>query len=148
MITATLRRMTDEDLHTVFAARNDEEVIRFSDSGKAISYQEFEALFKFNKNHRLVFEYNGKMSGYIELSRFNEDEGYTTWSFFLFPEARGKKLSTLMLDLSLRVLKDMPFDRVKSTVHKNNLPSIALHKKLGFESRDGSNGMATFWKDL
>lgn len=128
---ASLRVMEEKDLTTTLEWRNDELVRRFATAYNAISWAEHEALFKFAKAHRYIFEINDIPCGYLS---FTEDPNSTetTWSFHLAPDQRGKGYSDLMLGLGMLEAKRLGFKKILSDVKNDNEASLWLHMKNKF----------------
>lgn len=144
-----LKEMEEKDLPVTFAWRNEEQVLRAAMTNKPISYNEHEALFKYNNSVKLVFSIDNVPTGYISCSK-DPDEPIGEWGFHLAPEARKKGYSQIMLRMGLIELQKRGYTRIYAKVKKSNIPSIHLHNKLGFYELDSdyNDQFIRYAKDL
>lgn len=126
-----LRPMESKDLPITFAWRNEDQVRKTSMSSNPISFNEHEAMFKYNNAVKLIFEVDGSPAGYVSCSR-DPDEPTGEWGFHLGPDARGKGYSEIMLRMALIELKRLGFTWLTAQVRLANLPSLHIHNKLDF----------------
>lgn len=129
--------LKEEHLKTVWLMRNDEEVRKYAESDKEISWQEFEATFKYTDYPKFVFKNKstGEIMGYFDFRNdmVNDDSNVKEWSFFLGPDHRGKGWSEIMLDLAIDWAKDEGYNIIRATVKEGNIVSHYVHDKLGFQ---------------
>jgi len=143
-----LRPMEEKDLQVTFDWRNDPEVLKHAQTSNPISFNEHEAVFKFNNAVKLVFEYNGDPAGYVSVTR-DPDDSIGEWSFHMGSKYRGKGLAEIMLKAALYYLaKEEGYTGLTSAVLKHNNISIHLHKKLGFELTGTKNNFNEYYLDL
>lgn len=136
--------MEEKDLPITFAWRNEAEVLKYAMTSQPISYNEHDAMFHYNNSVKLVFTIDGIPAGYISCTK-DADDPIGEWGFHLAPEARKKGYSQIMLRMGLIELKKLGYQRIHAKVKKSNLPSIHLHKQLGFYDLD-SDAKDQFFK--
>lgn len=139
-----LDSIKEEDLKSVWLMRNDEEVLKYAESNKPVSWEEYEAVFKYTDYPKLVFRAESQANGvktttilgYVEFRNdmISDDPGTKEWSFFVAPEHRGKGWSHTMLEMAIDFAKEKGYTNIRAIVKRNNDISQHLHKKLGFKS--------------
>lgn len=143
-----LRPMEEKDLKITFEWRNDKEVLNHAQTSNPISFNEHEALFKYNNAVKLIFEYNGEPAGYVSVTK-DLDGPTGEWSFHMGANYRGKGLAEIMLKLALYYLsKEEGYTGLTSAVLKHNAISIYLHNKLGFELTGTKNNFNEYYLDI
>lgn len=143
-----LRPMEDKDLAITFEWRNDPEVLKNAQTSNPISYNEHEAMFKWNNALKLIFEVDGEPAGYVASTRSTENLN-TEWSFHMGKAHRGKGLSQIMLRAALYYLKyKVGYHCITSTVLDHNHKSIDLHIKLGFTEGELEGKFKTYYLHL
>lgn len=143
-----LRPMLETDLDITFSWRNDPQVLKYAQTSNPISYNEHEAVFKFNNSLKLIFEVNSAPVGYVSCSR--DSAGISgEWSFHIGKEHRGQGLSEIMLRAALYYLiKEEGYFHITATVLEHNEISHILHDKLGFiQNGPESNGFIKYIYD-
>jgi ribosomal protein S18 acetylase RimI-like enzyme len=138
-----LESLKEEDLKAIWLMRNDEEVLKYAESSKPVSWEEYEAVFKYTDYPKLVFRAESQANqtkisiilGYVEFRNdmINDDPGVKEWSFFVAPEHRGKGWSHVMLEMAIDYAKEKGYCKIRGIVKRNNDASQYLHKKLGFK---------------
>lgn len=139
--------MTSEDLKIAHAWRNDELVRRMAVREDEISWEEFEAVFKYSNHEFYIFEINYTPIGYVEIAP-SESKVTGTWSFHIAPEKRGLGLSVIMLRMALYKMRDCGYDKVRAEVKTHNEVSIKLHEQLGFNYVNGDRDLIEMEKSF
>jgi len=128
-----IRPQKNEDLEITFQWRNDPEVLKNAQTSNVISFNEHEAMYKFNNSVKLIFEVDGVPAGIIACTRITNELG-GEWSFHMGADHRGKGLSEVMLNAALFYLgKEEAYERITSRVLSTNAISKHLHSKIGFK---------------
>lgn len=144
-----LRPMEDKDLEVTFHWRNDSEVLRNAVSPEPISYNEHEALFKYNNAIKLVFEVDGVPVGFVSVTRDPDDPTTGEWSFHMSADHRGKGLSEIMLRATFYYMKTREgYNSLTSQVFRHNKISKHLHYKLGFDHVKDIGSLHQYYKAL
>jgi RimJ/RimL family protein N-acetyltransferase len=79
-----------------------------------------------------VYEDAGEIKGFLQLQKESPENNVFEWGFYISPEAiqgTGTKMAQLALN---KVFIEMQGVKVFGEVLAFNLPSIKLHKRLGF----------------
>lgn len=136
-MTELLRNIRVNDLPVVRAWRNHPDIKQYMFSQHKIEEKEHLAWFEEYKDNPLkslnVYEAAGEIKGFLQLQKKSRDSNVFEWGFYINPEAvRGT--GTKMVQLALKkVFIEMQGIKVVGEVLAFNLPSIELHKKLGFK---------------
>jgi RimJ/RimL family protein N-acetyltransferase len=143
-----IKQMEEGDLKQVWLMRNDPEVVRFSDSNMPVSWEEFEAVYKYTNYPKLVFKTgsSNEIIGYVEFRNDMKDDDQNTkeWAFFIAEAHRGKGWSEIMLDLAIDWARNKGYTKLRGIVKKDNEASKYLHQKLGFEIQKENNNEITY----
>lgn len=133
--TCRVRRLAADDLATVLVWRNHPDVRAFMFTQHEIGLDEHKAWFNRAINdptrRLLMVEEDGKPLGYVQFSGVAEG-GEADWGFYARPGApkgSGRKLGSAALDYAFDILD---LHKVCGQAIAGNIPSIALHSKLGF----------------
>lgn len=133
----TIKPMEEADLKQIWLMRNDAEVLKYAETDNPISWEEFEAVFKYTYYPKLVFKNDStnEIIGYVEFRNDMSDDIVDTkeWAFFIAPEHRGKGWSEIMLDLAIDYAREQGYNYIRATVKADNEISHHLHNKLGFK---------------
>jgi ribosomal-protein-alanine N-acetyltransferase len=139
----TLRKLTDQDKNEIFALRSDPKVNRFIDRPKPADLNAAaEFIKKINKNIQeklslywgISLKDHAELIGTICLWNFAENQTVAELGYELNPAYQGRGL---MLEAVLCILyygfENISLKRIEAFTHKENLKSIELLKKNGFE---------------
>lgn len=92
-----------------------------------------------NEKHPLVVaEENGLVVAWACLSPYSEREGYqytVSDSIYVREEFRRQRIGYELLSYLLEEAKNLGYHSVVAFIARENIPSIRLHEKLGFELR-------------
>ncbi len=121
-----------DDLELFFNLANDKSVRENSFNSEKISFDEHILWFKnsLNNKHRILYKIlkDKKFIGQIRLDILEKDTYLISIS--LHKEFRSKGYAFLALE---QIIKERNFYNFKAQIKKENVKSIALFKKLGFE---------------
>lgn len=130
-----IRKMTEEDLATVLAWRNHEDVRSLMLTQHEISLDEHRNWFaKANQDPSrclLIVEEDKQAIGYVQFSGV-EKSGVADWGFYVRPGApkgTGRKLGAISLNHAFGPLK---LHKVCGQAIASNQASIVFHQRLGF----------------
>lgn len=134
-----VRPMLEDDLDEVLRWRNHPEVRRYMFTRHEITPAEHRAWFERSRrdstNHLLVFEIDGRASGFVRFKQM-EWEAAAEWGFYVRPGApagTGRKLGSAALAYAFDTLG---FRELHGRALVTNQRSIAFHRRLGFAEHD------------
>jgi UDP-4-amino-4,6-dideoxy-N-acetyl-beta-L-altrosamine N-acetyltransferase len=132
---ARLRPMALDDLEQVRVWRNHPDIRRHMFSQHEISADEhrrwFEQCARDERRHVLIFESQGTASGFVSFHQTAEG-GIADWGFYSAPQAArgsGQQLGAAALR---HAFERLGFHKVCGRALSGNLPSVKLHRRLGF----------------
>lgn len=133
-----LRELNSEDLETIFIWRNSERIRTCMLSEELLVWEQhrrwFERIKNDDRNAYLIYEYDQVPSGLVYFNDINRAHGLGTWGFYLgredLPKGTGTRMCLLGLEYAFEVLG---IRKVNAEVLENNMPSLKLHRKIGFK---------------
>lgn len=134
----SLRRMTYQDLESVWLMRNDEYVRRYTRHPEPIALEEHRSWFLSDRSTKLVFEVNYDVVGAV-IFKGSEDGESCSWSIYKDPKISLSRMGTIMGSMALTEFQIFyrPLvllgNVVTAEIHNKNRASIALHERLGFK---------------
>ena len=84
----------------------------------------------------IVAESNGNVIGFCSLSLFQKNSGYRNTAeltVYVERENRRKGIATMLMTEILERAKKIGFHAIISSISYDNLPSVKLHERFGFE---------------
>lgn len=131
-----VRLMNSDDLSLVLEWRNDPKIRYSMYSQELISEEEhthwFENAVKDTDRSLLIYEYEGKPSGFVNFREFGDDRREAMWGFYLSPFCRLKLGRSMGLTALTFAFLEKSYLRVWGEVLKQNIKSRQYHEKLGF----------------
>lgn len=136
-----LRKLEEDDLNIMLIWRNAPEVRQQMYSKHIISEVEHQSWYETMKLDPKSIWYihedqHGKPDGVVYFTNYSKDNQSSYWGFYSDPDApkgTGSQLGIEALDEAFKVLN---LHKLNAEVLASNLPSLGLHKKLGF-SKEG-----------
>lgn len=130
-----LRPVHENDCDILLNMRNADFVRDSMINSKIIESNEHKTWFSNmlldNSKEFFIFEIDDRIEGAIGFFEITEEEA--NWTFYLkenlFKKGRATKMCSMALNLFFQNYESR---RIKTYVKSNNLPSIKIHKKLGF----------------
>lgn len=137
----SLRKISEDDLLSILDWRNSPEVRQHMYSTHIITEAEHQSWYKRMKLDPQSIWYihedeHGKPDGVVYFTDYSKDNQNSFWGFYADPAApkgTGSQLGIEALDEAFKVLN---LHKLNAEVLASNLPSLGLHKKLGF-SKEG-----------
>lgn len=149
-----LEPLQEQDLKTVWLMRNDELVCRYAQSPKPVSWEEFEAVFKYTNYPKLVYKSNytdntnssSIVIGYVDFRNdmIDDIDSVKEWSFFIAPDQRGKGWARNMLEEAIDWAKTKGYNKIRGIVKTKNEVSRKLHQCLNFQIEKEDNDETTY----
>lgn len=132
-----LRPMTEEDLPLVLKWRNDPAVRVTAVDQTPISFETHLGWFKaISSGEKYIFTEDSKPIGVLLINVLDY------WSFYLDPSIPKKNgYGQIMLSLGISLFKRQGRRVINAHVKETNIPSLNLHKKLGFKITGRSQGL-------
>ena len=132
-----LRPMADSDLDTVLLWRNSDRIQSMMYTDHEISSDEHRAWFtrvSHNRNSRhLIFEYDGRPAGVVNVTDIDERNRRCHWGFYLgetgLPKGCGAAMGALALEF---MFEQLGLNKVVGEVLAHNEQSMHYHSRLGF----------------
>jgi len=131
-----LRELKINDLPMIREWRNNSEINKYMFSQYIIKEKEHIEWFEENQKNSLkflnVYEENEIIKGFLQIQKKSFESAVYEWGFYISPEATrgtGTKMAKLALD---KIFIEFQGNKVLGEVFSFNLPSLNLHKKLGF----------------
>lgn len=132
-----LRKISEDDLLSILEWRNAPEVREHMYSKHIISEAEHRSWYERMKLDPQSIWYmhedeNGKPDGVVYFTDYSKNNKNSFWGFYASPNApkgTGSKLGMEALDEAFNFLN---LHKLNAEVLASNLPSLGLHKKLGF----------------
>jgi len=133
-----VRKLVKGDLEIIRKWRNSPQVNRYLFNRHEILSKEhllwFDSVHNNPLRHLLVYEDNSHIKAFLQYEQLSEQTKTFEWGFYIAPEYHGEGLgfefAKLMLSYAFDELKA---EKVFGQVISLNLPSIKLHKKVGFK---------------
>jgi UDP-4-amino-4,6-dideoxy-N-acetyl-beta-L-altrosamine N-acetyltransferase len=132
-----LRPMAASDLETVLSWRNSDRIRNMMYTDHIISPEEHQAWFarvshSANSRH-LIFEYNGRPAGVVNVTDIDARNRRCDWGFYLGETDLPKGCGTVMGALALEfIFEQMGMNKVVGEVLAHNEQSMNYHVRLGF----------------
>jgi UDP-2,4-diacetamido-2,4,6-trideoxy-beta-L-altropyranose hydrolase len=135
-----VRHLEPKDCETIWLWANDEETRKQSFSGEFIPWNSHKKWFEEligdpNKYHYIAFNQEGVAVGYV---RFYLNESEALCSLTIAPEFRGKRLGSIILAESIRMLfkEETKVEKVIGYIKSTNIASLKVFQKVGFKAID------------
>ncbi|MGY6560076.1 MAG: GNAT family N-acetyltransferase [Nitritalea sp.] len=142
-----LRDVLMEDVYLTYTWANDPNTRQYAFNQEFIPLEEHQNWFtkKINDQNCIyqLFQRGGEPVGSIRFD-INAQEGLI--SYLIAPDHTGKGYGKKMLELAVRNLKNgrPDINMLKGLVKKDNLGSVKIFEKLGFERKDLNNGVIEY----
>ena len=143
--TCSARLMSSDDLETVLAWRNHQEIRRYMLNGDLIGIDEHRAWFSRasldSSRILLIIEEESVPFGFAQFGDINH-RGAAEWGFYVRPDAKkgsGRKLAFCALQY---VFERAGLRKIYGRVIDSNIASIAFHKMIGFKEEEVVAGEA------
>jgi phosphinothricin acetyltransferase len=138
---ATIRALAQEDMpnvRSIYAHYVEHSSYTFEYEAPSLDTFSLRCLGYGASHGFLVLHYQNQLAGYAYGCRFRDRAAYQ-WtaetSIYLSPKYCGLGLSEGLYANLLQILKDKGFESAIGVITLPNAPSMALHKKMGFELR-------------
>lgn len=133
-----LKEMQESDLSLVLSWRNQEFIRKLMYNSAVISKEEhvewFNKIQKQNTSEALVFYFNNKPYGVINIHNINTLNGTCDWGFYIgekdAPSGLGKILGYLGIQF---IFYELNMRKICAEVLEFNKKSYFFHKKIGFD---------------
>jgi UDP-2,4-diacetamido-2,4,6-trideoxy-beta-L-altropyranose hydrolase/UDP-4-amino-4,6-dideoxy-N-acetyl-beta-L-altrosamine N-acetyltransferase len=152
----TLRLLTPKDSQMILKWRNSDRVRLCMTNKEIIKPEQHEAWLNkvlVSKNDMyFIYEENGKPIGVVCFNDINKEKREARWGFYIGEENTQKGTGTRMCLKSLvYAYKELGLKVINADVFNNNLASIKLHFKLGFNVRpaeESDSNNKTYFKKI
>lgn len=82
--------------------------------------------------------------GIFGMKELNQHKILELW-YTLTPENRGKKLGDKFLgEITAYTIENLPIEDLRLVIHKDNIPSIKIAKKNGYEEEDQKDALISY----
>lgn len=134
---AELKRITKADLETILNWRNKDSIRKMMYTSRLISPDEhvkwFQQLQNNSSSRSLLFYYENRPYGVVNINRINPDNLTCDWGFYIGEQTAPKGLGTILGYKALEyIFEKLQIRKVSAEVLDYNEASIRFHRKLGF----------------
>lgn len=132
-----LKCITESDLEMILNWRNQDSIRKVMYTSRLISFDEhvrwFQQLQNNPSSHSLLFYYDNRPFGVVNINRINLNNLTCDWGFYIGEKMAPKGLGTILGYKALEyIFEQLQMRKVCAEVLNYNEASIHFHKKLGF----------------